>query len=408
MAEEGKYSFRKDDSNPMVLIGILIVLIVIFGAALIVIISGGDGEEYTIPDVDGTKVDDIVKDDQPKNDTNVTEVCDDLCYLDIAVKGQNLSACWEIVNRTVLQDCYESLSNVSLDACLSVEDEQKLEDCVTSFAQTDDDITLCDYLDGDARSDCQYELDPCLFDEDTKLCNALAEEDPEECFLNTDCLIKYSMGQDDEEACDLIQNPVISQACISAATSNDKCYTLGLKAEQDYCYQVYATYADSYVLCTEITGNSVYSLDCYSHFAAELNDLSLCDYGGFDLNNKWACYSNFSLLSGNISGCDGIHKLAVTNRFNCVFDFAKEYGDASACQVIESLPQRTTCYSAVVIYSPENLDWTKCGPVSDFNWRNKCYTEAAKTEDDVSICQNIDENFAMNACKDAYYGSKND
>jgi hypothetical protein len=407
MAEEGKYSYRKDDSNPMVLIGILVVLIIIFGVALYVIISGGDGEEYTVPDTGGPKIDDIVKDNTTKNDTNVTEVCDDPCYLDRAMDGQDISACWKIANRSLMQECYESLSNLSLDACLSVEDEDKLQDCVTSFALTDDNITLCAYLEGDAKDDCRFELDPCLFDEDAKLCNALADEDPEQCYLNTDCLIKYSMQEKDSSACDLIQNPVISKACISVATRNDKCYTLGLTAEQDYCYQVYATYADNYVLCTEITPNSIYALDCYSHFSADLNDLSLCDYGGFDLNNKWACYTNFSLLSGNISGCDNIHKLAVTSRFNCAFEFAKLYGDASACQVIESTPQRTTCYSAVVIYSPENLDWTKCAGVTDFNWRNKCYTEAAKMGDDVSICQNIDENFAMNACKDAYYGSKN-
>jgi hypothetical protein len=403
MADEDKYRFRGQETSPTVIIGILLIFIVILGAALIYIITQPGVEDYVpfIPNV--TVVQNVSEEPPPENVTNVTEACDDLCRYNMAIDDQNASACGMIINTTQQQDCYYQLSDISLEACLSLEDISRKEDCVTAFAVAGSNISLCDTL-GDEATECRYAVDPCLLDENPDLCRALANDDYDECDLDTDCLLSYSAEKKDSEPCALLQNPVVSTACVSAATRNDKCYTLGKQAEQDYCYQLYATYTDNYIICTEITKDTVYALDCYSIFSAKMGDLSLCDWGNFNLNNKWSCYTNYSLLSGDISGCQNIHELATTNRFNCAFSFAIKYGNVTACQVIESLPKRSTCYQGAIIYQNENLDWRSCAGVTDFNWRNKCYTEAAKKYNDPSLCQYIDGSYPKEeeACGTAY------
>jgi hypothetical protein len=404
MAGEKKYQFKtEDEGNVIPLIGVLVVLIILVAGALYVIVTSGavaEPEEPIVPPVQPNETN-ITPPANQTNETNVTLVCDDNCHYQNALMNESADECEKIENGTLMDICYEEISDVSLAACLEVRDPEKKDFCVTAFAVSKDDIELCDLLDS-ARANCMKSVDSCIGSDDELLCRALKDSDPAKCQSDTGCLLNYSMQKQNSSSCSLIQNPVVATGCESAIKKTDKCDDLPLQSQRDYCYQIYAEYSNDFLVCTQISDNSNYRLNCLSMFAASEANYTICKIGMLQLDDRWACYTNYSLMSGDISGCEAIDKLATTNRFKCTFEFAKKYGDPSACQVIESLPTRDTCYQGTIIYSNENLDGSTCKDITDFVWMNKCYNEAAKKSGDVSLCDEIEESFAKTACIDAF------
>jgi len=402
MPEDSKYSFHKEDhKHTMLVIGVLVVLILVVGAALFYVMTSKPGVPVQ-PPVNQTNQTPT----NMTNQTNITPTCDDGCYYDRAVSQEDLSLCQQISDSGLKQQCYYELSDTSLDACKLVTDDAKRKVCITSFAVSGNDISLCDLLIA-GKNDCRNAVDPCLGSSDADLCHALARNDPAECKSDSDCLLNYSLTKDDASTCELIQNAVVSKACVSAIKYTDKCDDLSTPAQKDYCYQLFAIYSDDFLACTQITPDSTYSLDCFSTFAASLHNLSICDQDGFSLNSLWACYRNYSLLSGDLSGCYAIDELATTNRFQCAYEYAKKYGNPSACQAItDTLAQRSTCYEGVIIYYPQNLDWRYCANVTNFEWKNQCYVQSAKLYDDISLCDYVEVDYAKRSCQSSYEANK--
>jgi len=402
MADEKKYTFKTGEEESVVpLIGVLVVLIILVGGALYFILTyQGEGEEPIIPPIIPPADNGVV--DGPEPEPEPEPVCDDACHYDLAILNQSVEECKEIENATLLQECYEELADVSLAACLEVEDEELKAFCVRSFAVSNNDIDLCDVLEGEDKEECRKDVDKCIGTEDENLCRALREEDPSQCNSDSDCLLNYSLTMDDADACKHIQNSALKNGCISAVKDTDECHDLELQSQRNYCYQIYAVYSDNYKVCSSITRNSMYHVECLSMFAVSESNHSMCTNDGLTLDNLWSCYTKYALASGDLGGCEAIDKLASTNRFRCAFEYAKKYGNPAACKVVQSLATRDTCYQGAIIYSAENLDPQYCKDVTNFEWRNKCYNEAAKLHDDVSICDEIKEDFARNACISAY------
>jgi len=391
------YRFKEDDGKSTIaLIGILLVLIFIVGGALIYILTQKGGEAVP-PLANGTK--------PPQNVTNVTNItnatgaCEGECLLEKALSEKNVSACAMMGNLS--QQCYEGLSGESLEACEAVLNVTRKMACMTAFAVGRNNMSLCERLAAGADA-CRLAVDPCYNASDKSLCRALEEGDPSRCGSNSMCLLNYSMAKSDPGACALIENNVVSAACKSAAGRTDKCSGLPQQSERDYCYELFAIYTNDYLTCTQTTPNSIYALDCYSLFAARLEQVSFCDDDGLGLNERWQCYTNYSLLSGNLSGCERIDALATTSRFTCFFEYAKAYGNPAACDSIGDASGRSTCYEGAIIYSNQNLDWHHCRDVTSFKWMNQCYTAAAKLYDDVTMCDYISESFAKESCIDSY------
>jgi hypothetical protein len=190
-------------------------------------------------------------------------------------------------------------------------------------------------------------------------------------------------------------------ACISILEHKDHCGELPKPAEQDLCWQLYATTTNDPAVCYGISELSSYALTCFSYFAAENHDLSFCNQGKFELNELWQCYRAYSLNSGDLAGCDKIytesHALATTNIFGCYFDYAKKYGNPHACDYINDLPQMSTCYQGAILSNP-NLNYTYCDDVAVEIWKNKCYIEYAKTHNDSSVCDYIATANEKEAC----------
>lgn len=399
MAEEKKYSFKGEDDKEVVpLIAILLVLIVLVGGVLYYLIS------YQAPQEEQPTQQPPVQPEpeQPEPEEPPVEVCDDECHYDIAIMNQSIDECKKIENNASAQECYEQLSDVSLAACLEVQDQDKKDFCVSSFAVINDDIDLCDLLEGDVKENCRKQVDECIGVENEDLCRALKDEDASEC-KSDDCVLNYSITKQDASSCGLITSSAVEKGCESAIKDTDKCYDLTEESKRNYCYQIYATYSDNYKVCSSITSNSMYHVDCLSMFAVSQSNASICRNDGLTLDNLWSCYTKYALASGDLGGCDLIDKLATTNRFKCAFEYAKKFGNPAACQVVQSLATRDTCYQGAIIYSSENLDPQYCPEITNFEWRNKCYNEAAKMYDDIEICEEIENDNAYLACISAYH-----
>jgi len=399
-AEPEIYRYSREQAKPpILLIGILLVLILIIGGGLLVFLSQkpvgpGPGPE---PNVTPPA-------NQTPNVTNVTNVtlCDDACHYGRAIEQENLSDCRLIEEDRLEQECYYQLSQASLEACKELTDVAKKSSCVTSFAVAGKDLTLCDLITA-GRDECRLAVDPCTNAADRTLCLALLNKNPSLCGNDT-CLLNYSMSSRNSSACGMINETVMSKACMSAIKLTDKCTDLPTLAERDYCYQLYAIYSSDYLVCSQISSGSDYAVDCYSYFAALRGNIAICDI--FQLNERWDCYTHYALTSGDLDGCRSVDPLATTHRFNCVFEYAKKYGNVAACDAIEQLSSRNTCYQGTTIYSNQNLNWTYCKDVINFDWRNKCFTEAAKLYNNISICDYTQDGYADEACIMAYEANK--
>lgn len=400
MAKQDKYSFNAEESgsNTTLLIGGLLVLIILVGGGLLYILGS---KIIPTPLENQTQVPQNQTSNQGNNTTITPPVCDDNCYYQLGINNKNLSACLQMANETLRQSCFTILSNESLDACKLLTDQGKREGCIMSFALANKDISLCNQIKNGTA--CKKALDSCYGLVDQDFCRAMRDSNANECNSDTTCLLNYSVAKKNASSCALIQNDVAVQGCFSAVSGSDRCSDLVAISQKDYCYEIYGVYSNNYLICTEISDSNIYMTDCLSQLAARAHDPTVCKTDGMNLDNLWACYINYSLISGDISGCYLIDDLATTNKYKCASGFAQLYGDPSACNAInDNLAQRVTCYQGAITYYPQNLNWVNCANVTNFNWKNQCYVASAKKYNDVSICNNIDADFAKTSCIDSY------
>lgn len=392
-----RYGKKDEGTGAVIAITLLLIIVILFGAALLFILTQ-KSDPILIPPSNNSSV-------NLTNSTNMTILCDDYCVYMDAVNQSNYSACFSILNSTILELCFENFANDSLDACKLLTDSEKKHECVTKFAVETNNSLLCDLLLTDNVMDCRVAVDPCYAEDDQNLCQALKLNDPSKCKSNDECLLAYSITNSDGDGCNLISDEVISTACLSAISDQDYCKDLNEGPKTEYCYQLYSTFTDDYSYCSRITNlEGTYALECYSNYAINEADHTVCDV--LTLDQRWKCYTNYSLATKDLDGCEDIHLLADTNRFQCVFNYALKYGDASSCNILEDTSSKSVCYQGVIIYSPQNLDWTSCEDIINMDWSNKCFNEAAKINDDISLCNYIELEYAREACKIAYEVNK--
>jgi len=335
------------------------------------------------------------------NQTNVTVTCDDQCQLEKAVSTQTPDICRNISNVTTSQNCFFLLSNASINACLEMQNKSYLKSCVIYHAKLKKDVKTCNYLKEPDASECLSAVDPCYSKKEYEraICLALARKNYTECDGYNECYYTYSMTTRNADACQALSSEAEQSACSSISLNTDNCADLSERTLRDLCYQIYAVKINDSNKCIKISNDSLYAVECLSYFAISKGDYSVCD-AGLEFNNRWSCYTNFSLGTGNVSGCVGIHPLATTAKFNCFFTFGKNFGDPSACDLLGDPGQASTCYVGTIMNNP-NLNYTKCAAISVTTWKNKCYTESAKMKNDSSLCDFITTENEKNGCLSA-------
>ena len=393
---EKKHSFEppgKKESNKTVffLIAVLLIFIVI-GVSLLIFIFMGKIIPPSPPTSNLTNVTANIT-----TNGTVTGGCDDQCMLLLAQNTSSSSYCDVINDSSLKSQCYLALANVSLSSCLKTTGSNLL-DCVTNHAVRNSDIGICTNLEGADNLACMVAVNPCYAKNVTErqLCLAISKNDDSLCAGDEECIIDFIKTTGDESACDSIANTVKKYACISIALKKDKCINLTLQSQKDLCYQIYAVETDDEATCNDITPNSIYALDCFSFFAINRSQYSICD--SLTLNNRWACYSNFSIGTKLTSGCQAIDTLAYTSRFRCFYGYAKLYGDPSACDLIGDVSQTLTCYVGAIMNNTA-LDYTNCANIVKEQWKNKCYSQSAQNKNDSSICNYIETENEREGCK---------
>ena len=395
--EQKKYSYETPESKEsrnrvLLLIGIMLVLVIVGIGVLVFLFMGG------VPPSGGISVPGVAP---PENASNLTvpPYCDDDCYLQLALNATSPDFCRSIKDPARKNGCFVALSNVSMEACVAVQDHATLKDCVLRYAVQNNDTDLCLYLPEPDSTECMGLLDPCyqLSGTPMSICLALEKRDSSFCGYDKACIINYTETTGDAGACSLISETAGQYACTSVALDKDKCSDLQLKSERDLCYQIYAIKTDDKALCSAISPDSIYMIECLSYFAVKLNDYTVCDTDALKFNNRWNCYSNYSFGTGNSSGCVAIDKLATTSRFSCMYQFAKMWGDPSACDLIGDPGESVTCYVGSIMNNTR-LDYAHCQGIGPYVWRNKCYMQSAKLANDTTFCLYITTENESKSC----------
>jgi len=394
IAKQHKFSAKpKDDSQTTVfiLIGLMLVFIVIGAGVLLLLFSG------ILAPVPPTQPPPTTT-NQTGNETNVTIAgCDDQCNLDLAINTSSPNYCEFINSSAIAQQCYLALSNASLASCIKLDNSSMRYGCVLYHAESANDSTICNNLAEPDKTSCMSRISPCFEKSGVEkdLCLALEQKDVSFCKSDTGCIFNYSKSTKDNEACKSLPTLVMEYACRSNNLNKDECYYLSLISQKDLCYQMYANLSDDPIVCTMISQDTVYSFNCFSYFAVKDEDFSLCNY--LSLDYRWECYSNYSFITKDLSGCKNIDPLASTSRFRCFYDYAKSYGDPSACDPINDPSQTITCYVGAIMNNTD-LDYSTCSRVVITQWRNKCYMQSAILNNNPSLCNMIQTESERNNC----------
>lgn len=361
-------------------------------------IINGDNGNGDIPFEEYNETENLT---QPEE--NETEICDDECLKEKALAEEDVKYCDWISDEELQQECYVSIAGASMDACLKVNDPEVYGNCIIENANRTGNLSICDNLPEEQARECRVLFEPCYMHEDTemRICLMLKHDDAMLCENDGLCLLNYSVEYNDETACDQISGEGIRTACKSYHAGQDLCIDLQSTAKKEYCWELYAILTDNRLMCTQITTESEYAVACYSYFAAKSNDITFCDAQNIQLNDRWDCYTAYALGTGDMSGCTAIDKLASTHRFNCFFEFGKQYGNPMVCPALDDPGFAKTCYVGVIMNNT-NLNWEYCADIPVEDWKNKCYTESAKLEKDISLCDFIVEELEREICTDSY------
>jgi hypothetical protein len=316
-----------------------------------------------------------------------------------AIKSKDVKICEKINTSTKKEQCYEALAEYNLTACLRVEDITKSEECIGKHAIMLNSTEICiNIKNTSVAKNCRETVDPCYYKVGTeeKTCKSLQKRDYNLCYKEQDCLYKYAKATGDIAACGLLSETAEQFACIGIVKNEDECSKLSISSQVDNCRYIYAVRTDNYLWCTATTPDSMYATWCYSHFASKNNTLTICDLG-LSLDNRWDCYRNYSIENRNITGCSNINKLATSGLFNCFWSYAKLYGDASACDLMNDTGFRYSCYVGAIMNNTQ-LNYRYCENVSVVEWKNKCHMQSAKNAKNETICNFIKTDLEKQGC----------
>ncbi len=330
---------------------------------------------------------------------NKTELCEDDCLFTKAVTSLNYSICNEIINESKKESCFLQLSSLSLESCVNVKNYTKKKECVLSHALFQKSTEICNNLKVADRKQCIETIDPCFYKVLTEksLCLATLHKNYSYCQDDYECIYQYAEMNSDKKACDMLDSKVSKQLCINLVDNLDKCHELVLASQVDYCKQLYAIRASKPSVCADISSDTSYSYECYSHFAVKEKNKDYCQK--LSLEDKWKCYKKYSLATYDASGCVQISEYAPNAKNTCYSDVAVNYHNASFCEGINNPSEKLTCYSLAIgieesiIYPKEN-----CAGVNILSWKDRCYRELAQRTKNMTLCDYVMEEGIKKLC----------
>jgi hypothetical protein len=393
-----KYESKEDKWKKRSILATLAIVAVILVIAAFVLISGANNGDGTTHYVYGNEEEDVT----------LPASCDEVCILANAVKNKNATACELLTDEVLSQECFEKTAAYSLDSCLKVIDYSKKKECVIQNAISEKSADVCLNLATEAdKNECLGQVDPCYFKKGSEknLCLAIRDMNYSRCGTNQECLLKYADQTKDTAACGMISLEPDQYACAAIATDNDnECKKINYMNGEDACYKSVAIWTNRSGVCSLISdttydASNPYMRDCYAYFSVQENNLNYCNNLQFD--DRWYCYTNYSVGTMNVSGCGLIDYWAKISKKICYYDYAMNNRDPGVCTQMEEPLSKINCYSASITANntkpipPEN-----CEKVIQGVWRDKCYVVSAKGNNDLTICNYIDDTSIESNCLD--------
>lgn len=374
----------------MLFFAIIIVLLVIISVSVI-LLKPAEKQGVIIPYP------------QANNSANesVPEDCGDSCWLEKGVGQHSAYACEQIENDTVVQSCFEQISNYSKEACIQLLDSAKKKQCIISNAVSEKSADLCNNLQSVADQDeCFAKVDSCYLKKagvERNTCYAIATGNYSLCSGNEDCLLDFVQATNNSAPCGSFQLSSKQHACMAIAQGVDWCEGLQYNSERGQCFATYAVWTNKSYLCDQIAYDTSYALECYQSFAISERNHKYCLY--LDFNNRWSCYENYSIGTKDVSGCVEINKYAEVSRTRCFVDFAMQVRNPGACAYLNDSAKRLNCYyQSVMMDTRDPIPPENCANVTISTWKDKCYLLSATGNSDASTCNLISDLSMFNTC----------
>ena len=295
--------------------------------------------------------------------------------------------------------CILPLSNDSLSTCIQLITYENKRDCLFYHAYKDEDMSICDLMSEEDKAECIEHLSPpCTFVLDTEekgRCLAFEYQNYTYC-KDEQCYMDYAFEFRDKGACEMLEYAK-REGCLSSLDYDDRCRDLEEQSYKYQCYYIFALGEGNPTNCYNINGNfgSEIAYQCFTHFAIAYDNPALCE--AILVTKRWDCYTEYALETGNKQGCYSIDTRAPVSRENCFNSYAYAYDDLASCNEIGTEYVRQICYSAL-IFSAVELTPAECNGIILPEWKDKCYQELAKLEDDKTYCNYIESIAVQENC----------
>ncbi|MCX6768386.1 MAG: hypothetical protein NTY83_00880 [Candidatus Micrarchaeota archaeon] len=288
--------------------------------------------------------------------------------------------------------CILPLSNLSLQNCMMLSDYAYEKECLWHHAQAQQDMTICDLMQGsDVRECIQSMAPPCTFEADNVSkgrCMAFLNNDYNYC-RDDSCFFDFGTQNRNASACAGIQDVVRKAACEGVISQENPCNQFE-SSNRDLCYYMMALGKNSSHDCYNIDSekNSQIAYQCFEHFALVGNNKDICS--GLGLLMRWDCYKSYSIQKQDISACEAIDPRAEANWNQCFDEFARAFFQASACNQIKAGVAQTNCY-AYVVMAATHLEMWDCNNVAEKEWKDRCFTSMADLDNDATYCNYVED-----------------
>ncbi len=256
----------------------------------------------------------------------------------------------------------------------------------TNDNSTDDNSTFdipinqSDNQSGDITVDVCEDLDGNEFDE----CMVFENQEVSYCYNDFECIAQFAQTFDDLTVCDRFDYPAEQMMCKAVAKDNPGiyCEDSGQQRTIDKCYWLYVNLTDDFFYCGSIKSVEQYKTDCYSLAAVNEEDDAYCR--NLMSGSRDECYTAYAKQTNDVSVCTKIFVERV-NLYSCYYEPALAFGMMSYCENVDA-SQRNFCYNNVLHLS-DKLTPSDCVDVPSTSWREECYLQVALQEDDDSYCQ---------------------
>jgi hypothetical protein len=321
-----------------------------------------------------------------------------LCYMELAIKNQDIGICSNLDKQDLLDDCYFWVATAKKDSnlCDKITLQTRKDDCYLKLGTSKVETGLCEKLsNANDLSKCYKDL--AFKTNNLSLCDKLAGQLREQCY--------YSIATAKQDA--------------------DLCLKTGDTLRQEECYSEIGPVRQDLSICQKIKSPYQYGFQCRASLLS-LKDVSFCENTSFGFGDE--CYALVAILKSDPTICNNIDDYPTDSDLNrqarekceeyfsraqessfnrldgcdsssCRYGFAVADGDLTICDGYPFSVEedgKSKCYSAVAISKADN---SICKKLNQSYHKNYCLNALAMARKDASVCEEISLDYWKASCR---------